>query len=242
MLEQNKLYLGDCLDLMKDIDDKSIDMILCDLPYGTTQAKWDSIIPLDKLWNEYKRIIKDNGAIVLFGSQPFTSKLVMSNLDMFKYEWIWDKVKPSGHLNAKKMPLKQHENILVFCKEKLNYYPILAPQDERISKNYLNNKSDIFGKEKQVEKKINFKYPKSIIISSNANQKKKLHPTQKPVTLCEYLIKTYSNKGDLVLDNCIGSGTTAIACKNTNRSYIGIEKDEQIYSVAYNRINGYIYE
>jgi len=211
-------------------------MILCDLPYGTTACEWDTIIPLEPLWEQYERIIKPNGAIVLFGSQPFTSALAMSNPSLFKYEWVWDKVKPSGHLNAKKMPMKQHENILVFGKGKIKYFPIMTEQQERISKNYLKNKTDIFGKEKQVERKTDKKYPKSIISFSNANQKNKIHPTQKPVALFEYLIKTYTNEGETVLDNCIGSGTTAVAALNTGRFFIGIEKEPKYVEIARKRV------
>ena len=236
MIELNKIYNENCLEGMKKIDDKSIDMILCDLPYGTTKCRWDTIIPFDKLWKQYERVIKDNGAIVLFGSQPFTSNLIMSNPKLFKYEWVWDKVKPSGHLNAKIMPMKQHENILVFSKGKIRYNPIMTEQKERISKNYLKNKTDLFGNEKEVEKKIDKKYPKSIIKFSNANQKNKLHPTQKPVELLEYLIKTYTNESETVLDNCIGSGSTAIACINTNRNYIGFELDSTYFDLANKRI------
>ena len=230
------LRQGDCLDLMKDIPDNSIDMILCDLPYGTTACKWDNVIPFEPLWEQYKRIIKDNGAIVLFGSEPFSSRLRLSNLKMYKYDWVWDKSKPSGHLNAKIMPMKQHENIIVFSKGKCNYYPIMRMSKTRISKNYLKNKSDVFGKEKLVEKKVSQKFPKSIITFSNALQTGKLHPTQKPVALLEYLIKTYTNENELVLDNCMGSGSTGVACVNTNRNFIGIELDEKYFNIAKERI------
>ena len=234
----NKIYNEDCIGEkgMCLIEDKSIDMILCDLPYGTTQAKWDSIISFDKLWEQYERIIKDDGVIVLTASQPFASALVMSKPKLFKYEWIWDKVKPSGHLNAKKMPMKQHENILVFAKGKIKYNPIMTEQKERISKNYLKNKTDIFGEEREVERKTDKKYPKSIIAFSNANQKEKIHPTQKSVELFEYLINTYTKESDLILDNCMGSFTTAIACKNANRNYIGFELDNTYYNLGQKRL------
>lgn len=231
-----KLLHGDCLELMNDISDNSVDMILCDLPYGTTKCKWDVIIPFDKLWEQYNRIIKDNGAIVLFGSEPFSSYLRISNVKNYKYDWVWDKVKPSGHLNAKIMPLKQHEIISVFCNGKLNYYPIMINQKERVSKNYLNNKTDLFGNEKQVTSLRTTKYPKTILSFSNAIQKGKLHPTQKPVALLEYLIKTYTNEGETVLDNCMGSGSTGVACVNTNRKFIGIEKDDKYFKIAKERI------
>jgi site-specific DNA-methyltransferase (adenine-specific) len=230
------IYNEDCLEGMKKIPNGSIDMILCDLPYGTTACKWDNIIPFEPLWEQYNRIIKDNGAIVLFGSEPFSSKLRLSNLKNYKYDWIWDKVKPSGHLNAKYMPLKQHEIISVFCKGKCNYYPIMITQEPRISKNYIANKSDLFGKEKQVKKIVDKKYPKTILTVSNAIQKNKLHPTEKSIKLLEYLIKTYTNENELVLDNCMGSGSTGVACVNTNRNFIGIELDEKYFNIAKERI------
>ena len=234
--ENIEIFNDDCLEIMKNIEDKSVDMILCDLPYGTTKCKWDTIIPFNKLWEQYNRVIKDNGAIVLFGSEPFSSALRMSNIKNFKYDWVWDKVKPSGHLNAKKIPMKQHEVISVFCNGKLKYYPIMTEQKERISKNYLTNKTDLFGKEVEVGRKTNQKYPKSILMFSNARQKGKLHPTQKPIELLEYLIKTYTVEGEMVLDNCMGSGSTGVACVNTNRRFIGIEMDENYFKVAKERI------
>ena len=242
MLELNKIYNMDCLEGMKYIDDKSIDMILCDLPYGTTACKWDVVIPLKPLWEQYERIIKDNRAIVLFGSQPFTSALVMSNPNLFKYEWIWNKRNISNPFLAKYQPLKQHESILVFGKGTVNYYPIITPRDKVRKYKDKYGGGEAFNKKGTGEKEytLKFKYPKSILEYTNAIQKGKLHPTQKPVALCEYLIKTYSNEGDLVLDNCIGSGTTAIACINTNRNYIGFELDKEYYEIAKNRINKHI--
>jgi len=232
----------DCLEGMKYIDDKSIDMILCDLPYGTTACKWDVVIPLKPLWEQYERIIKDNRAIVLFGSQPFTSALVMSNPNLFKYEWIWNKRNISNPFLAKYQPLKQHESILVFGKGTVNYYPIITPRDKVRKYKDKYGGGEAFNKKGTGEKEytLKFKYPKSILEYTNAIQKGKLHPTQKPVALCEYLIKTYSNEGDLVLDNCIGSGTTAIACINTNRNYIGFELNKEYYEIAKNRINKHI--
>lgn len=227
---------GDCLELMKTIPDGSVDLILTDPPYGTTACKWDTVIPFEAMWEQLKRIIKPNGAIVLFGSEPFSSLLRCSNLEMFKYDWVWDKVKPSGHLNAKKMPMKQHELISVFCVGKLNYFPIMVNQKKRISKNYLNNKSEVFGNEVTVEKMVDKKYPKSIIVESNALQKGKLHPTQKPVTLLEYLIKTYTQEGETILDFTMGSGSTGVAAVNTNRSFIGVELDENYFNIAEQRI------
>lgn len=240
MLQINKTYLGDCLEVMKLVDDKSTDMILCDLPYGTTACKWDTIIPFELLWEQYKRIIKDNGAIVLTGSQPFTSALVMSNIKMFKYEWVWDKVNLyTGTLLANKYPLKRHENILLFC----NGTPKYSKQ-MRIGQPYsMTRNSKGVGeysskKYKRIKTINNGEHnPCSILEIEGGNKSEKnLHPTQKPVALFEYLIKTYTNEGDLVLDNCAGSGTTGIACINTNRNYIMIEKEEKYFNIIENRI------
>jgi len=236
-METNKIYQGNCLELMKQIEDKSVDMILCDLPYGTTACSWDIIIPFEALWEQYKRIIKDNGAIILTASQPFTSALVMSNIKMFKYEWIWDKVTASGFQIAKYLPMKQHENILVFCKGKLNYNPIMIKMDKPDSyKCYTKSETSPLSKNDGIKRFRTHKYPKTIISASNANKKGGLHPTQKPVALFEYLIKTYTNEGMLVLDNCIGSGTTALACINTNRKFIGIELEPKYVEIANKRI------
>ena len=231
------LYQGDCLEIMKQIKDKSIDMILCDLPYGTTKCKWDIIIPFDELWEQYNRIIKDNGAILLFGSEPFSSELRLSNKENYKYDWIWDKVKPNGHLVAKYRPMQRTENISVFGNGKLNYYPIMVDRDKpKKSKEY--SRTEIMGGiSNSTEKIVNKKYPQNVLIYSNASQKNKLHPTQKPVELLEYLIKTYTNENDLVLDNCMGSGSTGVACKNLNRNFIGIELDENYFNIAKERID-----
>jgi site-specific DNA-methyltransferase (adenine-specific) len=232
---------------MKLINDKSIDMILCDLPYGTTACKWDTIIPFEPLWNQYERIIKDNGAIVLTASQPFTSALVMSNIKLFKYEWYWVKNRITGFANAKRQPLRNIEDILVFYKNP----PIYNPQGLiKINKTCKNGKS-VGGESLRtdIEKSANkgslrtegkeyvqefTGYPKQTLI--NIPEEKKVHPTQKPITLFEYLIKTYTNENDLVLDNCIGSGTTAIACINTKRNFIGIELDTTYCGLANQRI------
>jgi len=239
-LKPNDIYLGDCLELMNGIKDKSIDTILCDLPYGNTNCTWDTIIPLDKLWQQYKRIIKDNGAIVLFSSQPFTTRLINSNIEDFKYEWIWDKIKPNGHLVAKYRPMQRTESVIVFSKNRHNYYPIMI-QRERPKKSKEYKRTEIMGGTKVGSSKvINYKYPQNVLVFSNASQKDKLHPTQKPVNLLEYLIKTYTNENDLVLDNCIGSGSTAVACINTNRQFIGIEKEDEYYEIAKNRVNNTI--
>ena len=233
------LYQGNCLEIMKQIKDKSIDMILCDLPYGTTKCKWDVVIPFDKLWEQYNRIIKDNGAIALFGSEPFSSKLRISNLRMYKYDWIWKKTKAQGFLNSKKMPLKDYENICVFYKR----LPVYNPQgiiygnfqNDRKSK-YIKGE-DIYGKEKEFGISHMSNFPKQIIEFSNPSGKGQLHPTQKPVELLEYLIKTYTNENELVLDNCMGSGSTGVACKNLNRNFIGIELDEKYFNIAKERID-----
>jgi site-specific DNA-methyltransferase (adenine-specific) len=235
-LELDYIYCGDCLEIMPEIADKSVDMILCDLPYGTTACSWDTIIPFEPLWAQYKRTIKPNGAIVLTASQPFTSTLVMSNLKMFKYEWIWEKDAGTGFLNAKKYPLKNTENILIFCNGVPKYNPQM--RTGKPYKTIRGRKSDNYGKDTK----------KEIITDNNGDRypvtglkfnrdKNKLHPTQKPVALFEYLIRTYTNPGDLVLDNCIGSGTTAVACIRTGRHFIGIEKDVDYCIVAQERVN-----
>ena len=225
---------------MKDIPDKSIDMILCDLPYGTTKNKWDSIIDLDELWNHYNRIIKDNGAIVLTAQTPFDKVLGVSNLKMLKYEWIWEKTSATGHLNAKKMPMKAHENILVFYKKPPTYIPQKTTGHERkvsTAKHKRNSKnSSNYGESSATTYDSTERYPRSVQLFSTDKQKSSLHPTQKPVALFEYLIKTYSNEGETVLDKCMGSGTAAVACMNTNRNYIGFELDKDYYELANERI------
>ena len=228
-----QLLNGDCLELMKDIPDKSIDMILCDLPYGTTaRNKWDCIIPYNLLWDEYNRIIKDNGAICLFAQLPFDKTLATSNLQMLRYEWIWKKQQGTGHLNAKKMPMKAHENILVFYKKLPTYNPQMTVGKPYICKsgkgssNYREQKS-------VVTENQGFRYPLDVI---EFKSDKGLHPTQKPVALLEYLIKTYTNESETVLDNCMGSGSTGVACVNTNRKFIGIELDKNYYDIANKRI------
>ena len=231
-----KLIHGDCLEEMKNIPDKSIDMILCDLPYGTTQNKWDSVIPLEPLWEQYKRIIKDNGAIVLFAQTPFDKVLGASNLKMLKYEWIWEKQQGTGFLNAKKMPLKKHENILVFYKKLPIYNPQMIGNEIRTIKRNKNGKTtDNYGKFTYDEQSTYVgRYPTSIL--SFDRDKNKLHPTQKPVPLLEYLIKTYTNEGEIILDNTMGSGSTGVACINTNRKFIGIELEEKYFNIAKTRI------
>ena len=235
---ENKVIQGDCLEVMKDIPDKSIDMILCDLPYGTTACKWDTIIPFEPLWEQYKRIIKDNGAIVLTASQPFTSALVMSNIKMFKYEWVWEKSKATGYLNSKIMPMVAHENILVFGKGKTKYNPQKIA-GEPYNKGKAHRPTDVYGSQTEtlVKNDDGTRYPRTVQYFITVESEGKLHPTQKPVALFEYLIKTYTNEGDLVLDNCAGSGTTGVACKNLNRNYILIEKETEYIDVINKRLS-----
>lgn len=228
---------------MKKIEDKSVDMVLCDLPYGTTQNKWDSIIPLDMLWKQYNRIIKDNGVIVLTAQTPFDKVLGNSNLKMLRYEWIWEKTTATGHLNAKRMPMKAHENILVFYKKLPTYNPQMTVGHKPVNSytkhqddgsNYGKTKAGISGGGSTE------RYPRSIQIFKTDKQKLAIHPTQKPVALFEYLIKTYTNEGDVVLDSCIGSGTTVIAAINTNRKYIGYELDKTYFDKSQERIEEHI--
>lgn len=233
----NKIICGDCLEVMLNIPDKSIDMILCDLPYGTTACKWDTVIPLEPLWEQYKRIIKNNGAIVLTASQPFTTILISSNILMFKYEWIWNKVRGVGFQVAKYRPMMQHENVLIFGNGRITYNPQMISRDKiKKSKCYTSSDSNPLKYNDGVERIYTHKNPSSILTFSNASQKNKYHPTQKPVALFEYLIKTYTNKGDLVLDNCAGSGTTGVACRNLGRDYILIEKEKKYVEIARRRI------
>lgn len=229
------LIKGDCLEVMKDIPDGSIDAIITDPPYGTTACKWDSVIDFDLMWKQLNRIIKPNGAIVLFGSEPFSSALRMSNIKNYKYDWIWDKKKGGNIMLLKQQPYKVHEIISVFNSKKDCYYPIMVDQKPRTGKTY--SKGEANGIKNYGDlRHYKQKYPKSILEISNANQKGKQHPTQKPIALMEYLIKTYTNENELVLDFTMGSGTTAVACKNTNRNFIGIEKEDKYFKIAENRI------
>ncbi len=236
----NQIICGDCLEVMKDIPDKSVDMILCDLPYGTTACKWDTIIPFEPLWEQYERVIKDNGAIVLTASQPFTSILVTSNLKLFKYEWIWEKDAGSNFATVKYQPMKEHENILVFGKGKTKYYPIketrIGSRQGKKTKSYdSGRKNSVYGTSRGIGKfeVDELRYPRSI---QRFKRERGLHPTQKPVALFEYLIKTYTQPGEIVLDNCIGSGTTAVASLNTGRFFIGIEKEPKYVEIARRRV------
>jgi len=242
-MKRNEIYLGDCLELMpKHIEDNSVDMIFCDLPYGTTKCKWDSVIDLPKLWKEYERVIKDNGAIVLFAQTPFDKVLGASNLKMMKYEWIWEKTQATGHLNAKKMPMKAHENILVFYKKLPIYNPQKTTGHKPINSytKYVNtqNNTEIYG---EMKREISGggetdRYPRSVVTYASDKQKSKLHPTQKPLALIEYMIKTYTNEGDLILDNACGSGTTGVGAEKLNRGWVMMEKDPEIYDTACKRL------
>jgi len=236
------ILFGDCLNLMHDIPDKSIDLILADLPYGTTKCSWDSVIPLEPLWTQYKRIIKDHGAIVLTAQTPFDKVLGCSNLPMLRYEWIWEKTHPTGHLNAKKMPMKAHENILVFYKNLPTYNPQKTYGHERkvsTAQHKRNSiQSPIYGKcDRYADYDSTERYPRSIQKFSSDKQKLNLHSAQKPLSLFTYIIKTYSDEGDIVLDNVGGSGTTAIGCLETGRQFIIMENDPKSFTTIQNRVS-----
>lgn len=228
-----ELMQGDCLELMQTIPDKSIDMVLCDLPYGTTQNKWDTMISLDGLWSAYSRIVKDSGAIVLTAAQPFTSVLITSQLRLFKYVWVWDKSQVTGFLNAKKQPLRRHEDVCVFYKKQCTYNPVMRDGKKQLKAT--GSKSSNYGKYTYKPHYSELYYP-TTIINFPQQRVKGGHPTQKPVALLEYLIRTYTNEGETVLDNCMGSGSTGVACVNTNRSFIGIELDAGYFKIAEKRI------
>lgn len=228
------LKCGDCLELMKDIPDESIDMILCDLPYGTTACKWDIVIPFDKLWEQYNRIIKDNGAIVLFGKQPFTSKLIVSNIKGFKYVLVWVKDNHDNPLMTKKRFLNITEDICVFYKKQCEYNPQGVIEINKMTKQGRGESLSQKNKRKSEYLQSYTNYPKNIL--KFKRDLPNIHPTQKPVALLEYLIKTYTNEGATVLDNCMGSGSTGVACINTDRNFIGIELDEKYFNIAKERI------
>lgn len=241
-----KLVLGDCLDEMKKIPTGSIDAIICDLPYGTTECKWDIMIPLDRLWKEYNRIIKENGVVVLFGCQPFTSLLGASNIENLRYSWVWEKTKPTNFMHAKKKPLRAFEDILVFYKKQPTYNPQGLVPVNKVLKNSV-TKAHGFkmnGDKTSLHKgfKNNFhvqtftNYPRGFIVTGENGMRNSFHPTQKPVSVLEYLIKTYTNEGDVILDNCMGSGSTGLAAVNLNRHFIGIEKEKRYYEIAKKRI------
>ena len=246
-----QLYHGDCLELMKNIPNKSVDMILCDLPYGTTACKWDNVIPFEPMWEQYKQIIKDKGAIILFGQEPFSSQVRNSNLDWYRYDWVWQKQRPSNFQLMNYQCGRVHENIMVFSQAQacyvkngntMNYYPQMTPRENIRKANvkiYGNTTNNILhgykNGEKDNYKEYSEKHPISIIQFNT--ESKKLHPTQKPVALLEYLIKTYTNEGETILDNCMGSGSTGVACVNTKRNFIGIELDKGYFNIAKKRIN-----
>ncbi len=239
------LVNADCFDVFPFIEDKSVNLILCDLPYGTRQCKWDSILPFDLLWLQYERVIKDNGAIVLFGSEPFSSALRMSNIKNYRYDWKWDKDQGGNFAMAKKQPLKTYEDIIVFSKKQSVYNPIMTKADpKKIRPISDGTKVNTYITQKHsADYDVNARYPKAILAYS-ANNKEcnkihRLHPTQKPIALCEYLIKTYTNEGDMVLDNTMGSGTTILAAIKNNRIGIGIDKEKQYYDVAVRRASEY---
>ena len=237
-----QLFCGDCLDILPTLEAGSVDAIIADLPYGTTQCKWDIVIPLGRLWEQYKRVIKPKGAIVLFGSQPFTSALVMSNPGWFKYETVWEKSQAVGHLNAWVMPLRQHENILIFGKGRITYNPQFDEKDEKDRRldTGRSKLSDCYGKHgldpcRTIEGDRSF--PRSAIRFCNVNRGEYAgHPTQKPVALLEYLVRTYTNEGETILDNTMGSGTTGVAAVNTGRSFVGIELGSRYFEIARQRI------
>lgn len=233
------LMQGDCMEKMKEIKNNSVDMILCDIPYGTTQCKWDSILDLETMWLQLKRVIKQNGAILLFAQLPFDKVLAYSNMEMLRYEWIWEKSAATGHLNAKKMPMKAHENILVFYSNLPNYFPIKTTGHARKSSTVDRGKlkKDIYGGGDGITKYDSTeRYPRTVLKFSSDKQLLSLHPTQKPVLLLEYLIKTYTREGETVLDFTMGSGSTGEACVNTNRDFIGIELDAGFFQIAKERI------
>jgi site-specific DNA-methyltransferase (adenine-specific) len=232
------LIQGDCLEVMTMIESGSIDMVMADPPYGTTACKWDSIIPLDEMWEQLKRIIKPSGAIVLFGSQPFTTTLIASNMKMFKYCWVWDKANSGSGLHAKRQPLRVTEDICVFYSKPPTYNPEMTKGVMRNKKSYGSKVGGVVGEINPSADKFNDDYyPKNIVTISNASQKGKQHPTQKPVALMEYLIKTYTNENETVLDFTCGSGSTGVAAKSLNRNFTGIELDENYFNIAKDRIS-----
>lgn len=228
--------LGDCLQRMHEIEDASVDMILCDLPYETTRNDWDFEVHLPALWKHYKRICR--GAIVLTAQTPFDKKLGVSNLPMLRYEWIWEKTHPTGHLNAKKAPMKAHENVLVFYSRLPTYNPIKTTGHVRKTSVKRIDLTPNYGRQQfaPIPYDSTERYPRSVLVFPSDKQRSKLHPTQKPVALMEYLIRTYTNPGDVVLDNCMGSGTTGVACKITGRQFIGIEKNPGFFEIAQHRL------
>lgn len=228
------LVLGDCLEKMQAIPDHSVDMILCDLPYGITRNKWDTVIPLDPLWVQYKRVIKERGAIVLFASAPFSGLLMLSAKSWFRYEWVWEKPHATNFLQAKNMPLRAHENILVFYKKLPKYNPQMRKgKPYRVKSGKVSSNYDTAFMRSVVTENKGLRYPRSVIAFKT---EKGHHQTQKPIPLLEYLIKTYTDPGETVLDNCMGSGSTGVACRNLGRNFIGIEKEKKYFAIAKNRL------
>lgn len=242
-----KLYQGDCLELMKQIPNESIDCIICDPPYGTTPCRWDNMLPFDLLWKEYNRIIKPSGAIIIFAQEPYASYLRMSNIKMYKYDWYWEKERITNVFQIKKRAGKTVENICVFYKKQCTYNPQKEKHEGKLVKNKIGANarwSVTQAGHKQTNKPMEYnddgtRYPTQVLRINRDNLHKRLHPTQKPLELLEYLVKTYTNEGDLVLDNCMGSGTTGVACKNLHRKFIGIEKEEEYFNIAKNRIEDF---
>jgi len=236
------LMLGDCLERMREIPDGSVDMVLADLPYGTTQCRWDIVIPLEALWEHYWRVLKPTGVVVLFAAQPFTSKVVCSAIDHFKYEWVWRKPKGTGHLNAKKQPLRDKEDILVFYRKQCTYNPQLTPgtpYKNKAGKDHAatSSQTDSYGSYTNFRNpNEGFRYPKQVL-EFGVVERDTLHPTQKPVPILEYLVKTYTNEGDLVLDNTMGSGSTGVAALQTGRCFVGVEKEPAYFEVAAERLS-----
>lgn len=245
-MEDIQLIHGDCLVEMQNIPDKSVDAIICDLPYGTTACKWDVVIPFDKLWEQYNRIIKEHGAIVLFGGEPFTSLLITSNLKMYRQKLIWLKTRPTNVMNAKKQFMNWTEDIVIFYKKLPTYHPQMRTDGKftgaKVQRMNTDRSKGVFGKTGEKKNYVHegnggLFYPKTVLEYSNVNNNRWLHPTQKPVALIEYLIKTYTNEGDVVLDNCMGSGSCGVAAVNTHRKFIGIELDENYFNIAKQRID-----
>lgn len=235
-----KLYQDDCLEVMQDFESESVDLVLADPPYGTTACKWDSVIPLEPMWEQLKRIIKQNGVIALFGSEPFSSALRMSNIENYKYDWIWEKSRPSNFPMAKKQPMRYSENISVFYAKQPEYYPIKTKGEKNKRTKTCKGKNNIIGDDgsgNQWSNTSDMKYPSNIIKIKSTDSTRNFHPTQKPVELIEYLIKTYTNESETVLDFCMGSGTTGVACSNLNRKFTGVEKDLEYFKIAEERIN-----
>ncbi len=239
MLALNRLYNEECLNGMDKLPDSCIDMVFCDLPYGTTNCSWDSVLDLKTLWRQYNRVVKDNGAVILTAAQPFTSVLILSNIKYFKYCWVWEKSKATGYLNSKSMPLRSHEDVCVFYRNPPVYNPQMV-SGIPYNKGTALRETDVYGKQASttVESKDGMRFPRTNLYFKTAESEGEvIHPTQKPVALIEYFIKTYSIKGDIVLDNCMGSGSTAIACLNLRRNYIGFELETKYYHKALKRLN-----